>query len=296
MMSDEHISAKRTHTRRTWITWPRIILVVVVGLVVLSVWAWMRWEGEPAWYLDLDRELAVMPERERRMYAEDLEDAVIKAAQGYQIDPATGKVRRQSGGEGEPLRVADGEPQPLRWDWVAINNWLTYKLPEWREKGLWPVPPETTDFRAREHNGKLLLGFRFRGGGIDQIISAMLKVELDDQGRLRLDVQRVFAGELPMPWFLLRPMLVAAIEGIVTQPLPELIALLEGQWVKAKLDAEIGMERDVHLLGLDINPDAIELTISFHTPPSPGEADAQAGHAAAAEAATPGRAATGGGS
>ncbi len=260
------ISDDTASTPKRWITWPRILVVVLVGLLVFAAWAWQRWQGEPEGYFHIDRELAALDSSERKLRADDFQELVIRAAQGYMLDPRTQKVQRSDGPDSEPVRLPDGQPQVVRWDWVSINTWLSDSLPEWRDKGLWPIPAETTDFRVREHNGRLMLGFRFRSGGMDQVISVIVGIELNEEGYLRLDFQRVYAGALPLPWFILRPMLIGAIEQVVMQPLPELIALLEGEWVKAQLDAEVGMDRDVRLLDLDITHEGLAFTISFHTP------------------------------
>jgi hypothetical protein len=154
-------------------------------------------------------------------------------------------------------------PWTLRLRENQVNAWLSARLPRWaanRADAGWPDDVDVPQVRFRAEGIDVAVRVRHMAG--EQILSVRLQPSVDAEG-LRLDLERVAVGKLPLPG---EP-ITTLVQQLSRLGLGEAHAGLVDEWA-GRLQGHVPIEpifdladdRRVRIQGLDLREGWLDLT------------------------------------
>ena len=152
-----------------------VLLVVVVGLV--AGYLWWRWSSVPAYWED--------------------NRAFLESTDGAQLSRMAEVVEKRVPMDVSRIEVADTETVRLTFE--DMNAWLAQRMNGWLNYRGWQLPPEVTQPMVAAEGDLLVFAVKYVGEGMDQVLSIVMDIGVEEDGRCRLRFVRARGGKLSLP-------------------------------------------------------------------------------------------------
>jgi hypothetical protein len=183
--------------------------------------------------------------------------------------------REQSARDGAVTRLASGgalrgaklvtPPTTLTLTVEEINAWITENFADWMTYKGYDLPREIQEPMFSLRDGGMLLAFRYDSPEWSQVFTATFDVQINDDGRARLQLRDVQAGNLPIP--------THAIGKTVAQGAPGSDQAQQvANWLDKLNDFEfspvikLDQNRKVRVLAYELRSDSVELIVEMEAP------------------------------
>ena len=228
--------------RRRWKRWAAL----AAGVVLLVAGAWVAWSV---------MRVQAVPEHweEHRAFIErtpalDLE----RLSRALELDVPRAWTRPV--GEGDGVRT-------VRLPLDQVNAWLAVRLEDYLANQGRSLPEGLGGVMLAGRDGKLVAAAEYTGGPASQIISATFAAEpvREDEGPAAVRLEGVAAGRQPLPsrWLADR---IAGMD-IESEPLREALETIAAGEAIRPVTLPVDAYREAELLGVDVTPEAVELTV-----------------------------------
>ncbi len=209
--SKEGLRADKRPRRRLRKWCVRVVLVVAllgVGMVGVVIWLSrstpQHWQEHQAFLESTtpqERE-AIAQRAEQRLL--DLLDASAKVNTGT---PDGFRPNGSGGVDADDARVKKRTLPDGTVEWVRemsltereANALMIQRYKEWMKQRGYVVPNGVGDPMVKLESDGMLMAFAYRHGGVEQVFSLRFGLRFQKNGKARLALHEVFAGELPIP-------------------------------------------------------------------------------------------------
>ncbi len=162
------------------------------------------------------------------------------------------------------LAAPGGDVRTLRLTAAEANAWLATRLGPWLENRQITLPSELRDPMVAVQGQSLILAFAVGQPDSFQVVSVHVGLILLEDGRLRVQVQRIRSGLLPVPKFFLRR-IGSAMPNSQAKAVQAFFQALDGFEFEPRF--HLDESRDSKLRSITYSPD--EVTITLQTLPRP---------------------------
>lgn len=162
------------------------------------------------------------------------------------------------------LAAPGSDVRTLRLTAAEANAWLVTRLGPWLENRQITLPPELRDPMVAVRGQSLILAFAVGQPDAFQVVSVDVGLTLLDDGRLRVQVKRIYSGLLPLPEFFIRR-IGSALPNSQAKAVQTFFQALDGFEFEPRF--HLDESRDSKLRSLTYSPD--EVTITLQTLPRP---------------------------
>jgi hypothetical protein len=162
------------------------------------------------------------------------------------------------------LAAPGGDVRTLRVPTADANAWLATRLTPWLENRQITLPPELRDPMVAVRGQSLIIAFAAGPPESAQIVSIELSLSVLEDGRLRVRVEGLRSGRLPVPEFIVRK-IASALPASQARAVQTLFQALDGIEIEPRF--HLDESRDSKLRSLTFSPE--EVTLAFQTLPRP---------------------------
>jgi hypothetical protein len=157
------------------------------------------------------------------------------------------------------------EPKMITLTCDEANAWLDERLRDWMKQRDYDMPPQINKPMIAVQKGRLIFAFEYESESVSQVFSAACSPEIKPDGMMRLNVDDVQAGRMPVPTSTLGASLRNAAPS-------DSRAAKAGEWldklneVEIKPVAKLAPGLKVRVIGYRVLNEGVELTLKRETP------------------------------
>lgn len=188
-----------------------LVVLLLAGLVGVG---WWLWNSEPESITRQEAQLGALSEAERAELAERVEQRFLRKSSDIVAPPEPGTepgTEPGPAGEGEAAaegaqldRLAERQPRPgsvrrIEMSYRELNAWLDERLPKMVANRGEAWPEAVRNVTVAVEDGRPVLGVRVGEGESQQLMSAVFNPVRTPDGRVRLEVEQIRSGRMPLP-------------------------------------------------------------------------------------------------
>lgn len=242
----------------------RVTLLCALAVLLCSAGAVLfLMRSEPAYWRAQQLRMSRVTPAQGKATADEVENRLLALFGEGAVDPNDPAAVRLA------AQLADSdEPQRLVLTCDEINAWLKENLRDWMTSRDYAMPEQIARPMVAVEGGRLMIAFEYDSPGFSQVFAAACSPRVLENGKMRLRVQEVYAGRLPLP--------TSSIGVFLRRSAPaDSQAAKVGDWLD-KLDqaefkpvARLTPTLKVRVVAYRLTDDGIELTLKRERPAKP---------------------------
>lgn len=241
-MTPEARSNRPKASRRWRIAWWQTTLTILFALpTIISIVSLVLLRSHPGYWTQQQKMRAAVP-------VEVLSERGMSLERRITDEITRVNLLAAPGGDVRTLRVTTDE----------ANAWLATRLKPWLENREITLPPELRDPMIAVQGQSLVLAFAVGQPDAFQVVSVDLGLKMLDDGRLRVQVQRLRSGLFPLPEFFVRR-IASALPNSQAKAVQTFFQALDGFEFEPKF--HLDESRDSKLRSLLIAPEEVTITL-----------------------------------
>lgn len=249
-----------------------VILIAITLLIIVAAGGWYMWRHVPSHVAKQQDWLASTPDSELQQRAVALENRLPGEISAWTGDPATAPPTSQSASPTDAGITSSFDPDnPHRREIVInlhdANAWLATRLSQWSANQGSPLPSFISPPTISHDDGRLVIAGRITTSRLDQIISVRAHIAIVDDKNMRVTLDKLRAGSMPIPVGNVVGEMRKAMQNNPNADKLDYAAQLFDEGIVVPSTISVDESRQVRLAAWDIDADEIRLTVE--TEPKP---------------------------
>lgn len=235
-----------------------VIVLLSVALAIGAAFIWWQWTSTPKYWEEHRDRIARLTPAERDERAEAVEHRLSRwLSQANGADPQRNYAADVEASH-TPEPTPDAQTLSMRFD--EVNAWLDRRLTAWLQQQEIDLDLPVRDVIVTSDDGQLVVAGDVRLRQFEQVVSAVIDANLLPDGDLRIHVDHIRIGRVPLPSEAVAHYLRAHLpQDQHTQAVERALTIFEGTTITPV--HRIDNTRQVRLTGWAVGDDGIELTI-----------------------------------
>lgn len=252
-------------TGRRWLTWRKVILLVIGGICLLGVAGavggyWLL-QATPVYWQQRQQYLTSLSLQDLKREAESLERRILNelsyVSSGSPLEGEGTQQNAQGAGQDSDVAIPH-EPRTVSLTINEVNAWMAKRLKSWMKNQQMHIPKGVTDPMVAVQDEHLVLAFQFDSGELSSVISLLFTVEIQDNHEAQIKLNKMRGGRLPLPTGIVHRLGTAGTSAKHQQQIASLAEAFDGMTFDPVMRFD---QQQIRVLAIGLHPDRIDLTI-----------------------------------